>query len=244
MVNRIMRKALLSVLVLGAMFLSPNPANSAPTCEMSKYILKCIVENTSDPTFYDYDLALYAADKCISGMPALTQQAARNFIDTYFPQAFELLGAMYTPEEVAITLALCEGDAPCSTCELMNPPANSIINIDNGKRTTSRETGYCKVGCTCPTPCPDRVTYSCTCNSGYEVYRQGSSDCFCDKKYCVAGQYLNSSNNCVNCPTASGFSPTSEEWTVVITGCYIPKDSASSDSKGGYKYTSDCYYVQ
>lgn len=239
-----MRKAFLSVLILSAMFFPLDPAKAASSaeCDLGMALMQCVINNSN--IIYTEHEFITISEGCANRMPALMAQQAKVMIDTYGTMMWELHSNGMSPEEIMVSINVCDGgSSSCNTCEV-GSATTSTINIANGKRETKTARGYCKTGCTCPGTCPDEVSYTCTCNSGYEIYRQGSSDCFCDKKYCVAGQYLNSSNNCVNCPTAAGFSPTSEEWTVVITGCYIPKDSASKDSKGGYKFTSNCYYVQ
>lgn len=55
---------------------------------------------------------------------------------------------------------------------------------------------------------------------------------------CTAGKYGAGGIDCTDCPAPG----TSNENTQLITGCYIPSGTVTTDATGTLEYTADCHY--
>ncbi len=79
-----------------------------------------------------------------------------------------------------------------------------------------------------------------TSNSGYKCISTSSTQYGCVANYYTTAASPSASMTCTACPP-SGIGKSSIGNTA-ITGCYIPANTALTDSSGSYTYTSDCYY--
>ncbi|MDE5615601.1 MAG: hypothetical protein K2I81_02080 [Alphaproteobacteria bacterium] len=114
-----------------------------------------------------------------------------------------------------------------------------------------------------------QACHMCKCNNNqtYTAWTTGSSNRVSRTKYstqdnnytctstssteygCAAGYYTtataaSASMTCSLCPASGGKNGTSTIGNTAITGCYMPANTALSDTSGNYTYTSNCYYTK
>lgn len=74
--------------------------------------------------------------------------------------------------------------------------------------------------------------------TGYVCTSTSSTQYGCAANYYTTATSPSASMTCSACPSSGK----SSVGNTAITGCYIPANTALTDTSGSYKYTSDCHY--
>lgn len=212
-----------------------KPIKLSPIKRMMMFVLSLLVHNVYHTDAFGWVIVSilsynYCSARCYafnngSGMYVsaminykLEFPAYYSHYNTLYDQCLCLTSAELTSLNNCATVS-------CSSLSYMSGVRTHVLNSTSQSGLTCNQ-GYS--ACTC---IPTTYVYNRTCSICPPGY-------YCGGGYTLYSLGINGTKGSTQCPSPG----TSLAKSSLINNCYVPADTTGTDTKGAWKYKSNCYY--